>query len=48
MKKCYADTKLKISQDEFTKPKNLAPWAECKTETNDSLYENHNTDEFDF
>jgi len=48
MKKCYANKKLEISQEQFEKPKNLAPWAECKTEKKDSLYESNDTDEFDF
>lgn len=36
MKKCYEDKTLDVSKEEFKKPENLAPWAECKV-ANDSL-----------
>lgn len=39
MKKCYEDKTLNVSKDEFEKPKNLAPWAECKSVVNDSIQE---------
>jgi len=48
MKKCYADKKLEISEKEFERPKNLAPWAECRTQKNDSLDQDNDIDEFDF
>lgn len=48
MKKCYEDKTLHISKGEFTKPQNLAPWAECKSVVNDSLIESTNIDEFGF
>lgn len=37
MTKCYADPTLDVSKDEFEKPKDLAPWVECRTIINDSL-----------
>lgn len=40
MKKCYEDKTLNVSKDEFKKPENLAPWADCKSVVNDSIIEN--------
>ncbi len=37
MKKCYEDTTLDVSKGEFEKPKDLAPWVECRAVVNDSL-----------
>lgn len=49
MKKCYQDKTLDVSKDEFEKPKDLAPWAECKTVINDSLkIDEVDIDEFGF
>lgn len=48
MKKCYEDKTLNVSKDEFKRPDNLAPWAECRTVVNDSLELDINIDEFGF
>ncbi|MFA7445040.1 MAG: transglycosylase domain-containing protein [Flavobacteriaceae bacterium] len=48
MKKCYEDPTLNVSTDEFSRPENLAPWAECRTVVNDSLELDINIDEFGF
>lgn len=48
MKKCYEDKTLNISKEEFKRPDNLAPWAECRTVVNDSLELDINIDEFGF
>lgn len=48
MKKCYEDKTLNVSKDEFKRPENLAPWAECRTVVNDSLELDINIDEFGF
>ncbi len=48
MKKCYEDPTLNVSKDEFKRPDNLAPWAECKTPLKDSLDLDVNLDEFGF
>lgn len=39
MKKCYADKTLHVSKDEFAKPQDLAPWADCKKEADSDLIE---------
>lgn len=47
MTKCYADPTLDVSKGEFEKPKDLAPWVECRTVINDSLRINEvSIDEF--
>jgi penicillin-binding protein 1A len=48
MKKCYEDKTLNVSKEEFKRPDNLAPWAECRTVVNDSLELDINIDEFGF
>lgn len=50
MKKCYADTDLNISKEEFTRPENLSINVDCYREAyrsvTDTLEQEQNTDEF--
>lgn len=48
MKKCYEDKTLDVSKEEFKKPENLAPWAECRSVVNDSLINDTDINEFGF
>lgn len=48
MKKCYEDKTLDVSKEEFKKPENLAPWAECRSVVNDSLVNDSDINEFGF